>query len=155
MKPSHWPRLSDTLPHLNDPRFCGACGTGEKVTIWIEHDEHDKPELKFVSLCLACADKIIEPHPRLYAGMGQHTPFPGVMEICHDCTMRVGLRCTSPLAKFNGGKGINISASKPFTAFMDGTRTGSDGRRRKTGWIERMYPDPPTNCSGRQFIPHT
>jgi len=150
----NWPRLSETLPHLNDPRFCGNCGTGEKVTIWIEHDEKDQPELKFVSLCIACADKIIEPHPRLYAGMGQNTPFPGVMDICLLCKHRSGLRCTSPLAKFNGGAGINIAASKPITAFVDGTRTGPDGRRRRTGWIERIYPTAPTNCTGRQFIPH-
>ena len=76
--------------------------------------------------------------------MAEHTPFPGVMVICHDCTKRVGLRCTSPLAKFNGGAGINISACKPVTAFMDGTRGG-----KRTGWIERFYSTPPTACTGR------
>lgn len=150
---NNWPRLSTTLPHLHDPRYCGNCGTGEKVTLWIEHDDNDQPELKFVALCLDCADKIIEPHPRLYAGMQQNAPFPGAMAICLDCTKRTGLRCASPLAKFNGGAGINISAPRPVTAFMDGTRKGPDGRRRRTGWVERFYPSAPTACTGRTITP--
>jgi hypothetical protein len=146
-----WPRLTETLPHAADPRYCGACGTAEKVTIWIEHDANDKPEMKFVALCLDCADKIIEPHPRLYGALGEHTPMPGCMKICLLCKHRAGLNCRSPLAKFNGGPGINVAASKPFTAFFDGQDPTT---RRKRGWIQRMYPDAPTNCSGREFIPH-
>ena len=150
-KPAAWPRLTETLPHAADPRYCGNCGCAERVTIWIEHDANDKPEMKFVALCIPCADKIIEPHPRLYAGLGQHTPMPGVMEICLLCKHRAGLSCKSPLAKFNGGAGINIAASKPITAFVDGIDPKT---RRRKGWMKRFYPDAPTNCSGREFIPH-
>jgi len=148
----NWPRLTATLPHAAHPAMCAACGTASKVTIWMEHDDDDKPDRKFVALCLACADKIIESHERLYSAVAEHTPMPGIMTLCLLCRFRVGLACASPEAKFNGGTGINVTVAQPVTAFMD----GSDPKtRRRKGWIERFYPSAPTACSGRKFIPQS
>ena len=146
----NWPRLSETLPHAQHPKMCGNCGVGDEtklVHVWIEHDENDRPEMKFVTLCDPCADKIIEPHPRLYSPVGQNVPMPGIMDICLSCTRRVGMACTSPLAKFNGGPGMNVNASKPITAFVDGTRNG-----RRVGWRMRIFSTPPNACTGRTLL---
>ena len=114
------PRLSETLESLAWPRRCQACGaeltrpasrlrpsTGRApATIWQEHDDADRPELRYIVLCGACADRLIEPHPRLYRRLDRNEPAPGVMRICEDCRHRQGGRCVSPRARAHGGPGL-------------------------------------------------
>lgn len=101
-----WPRLSETLP-LADVGKCQQCGSAEKLTAWHECNDNDRPAGPvFVVLCQACADRIIEPHPRLYKRLLTDEALPGALPMCADCVFRRRLRCTSPQAAFNGGDGI-------------------------------------------------
>lgn len=145
----NWPRLSETLPHAAHPKLCGNCGVHDDtklVHVWIEHDVNDRPERRFVALCDACSDKIIEPHPRLYARMDENAPLPGVMDLCVDCKHRSGLNCSSPLAKFNGGDGISITADKPMVYHMD----GRDKKGRRWSRWGQSYSNPPKACTGKE-----
>jgi hypothetical protein len=117
--PKPWPKLSEDLAGPVDPRHCQSCGglghglfTGE-LTRWIEHDEDDKPTAVVVVLCKACADRLVDPHPRLYRPMEEHEPAPGSMPICLDCVHRVGVRCTHPAARANGGRGVELALPRP------------------------------------------
>lgn len=151
MKP--WPRLSETLPHAAHPQLCGNCGVHDDtkpVSVWIEHDTNDRPERRFIALCRACSDKIIEPHPRLYSEVQPNTPLPGAMALCIDCTHRKGIACTCPAAKYNGGPGINITTVKPMVVHIDGRDPKT--HRRFGRWLNH-YSQPPSACTGQRTAP--
>lgn len=141
---SDWPRLSETL-HYYHPDRCAACNVGPTpdLQLWQEHSRIDEPQVRYVILCRACSDKIVDPHPRLYRQISRNTPAPGAMMICADCTKRTRLHC--PVAKANGGPGMTIIADQPLTAFMD----GADSKGRRRGWVAKLYSRPPSNCSAK------
>lgn len=142
----NWPRLTETLP-WKGTNSCRACGqdTDVRLSLWVEHDHLDRPEPRYLWLCTKCADRIIEPHVRLYAQIDRNSPAPGAMEICLGCRFTNGSRCTNPAAKQNDGPGLEVTTPKPIVAFVDGTRNG-----RRAGWVERVYDQPPKACSGRK-----
>lgn len=140
-----WPRLSQTLPPPESREKCQRCGDRELVQIWQEHDEADRPEPVYVALCKQCSEKIIDPHPRLYARLDCYEPLPGTMHTCTDCTLRKGLTCTSPLLMANGGAGLPVRSPQPTVMFIDG-RDPKTGRR--FGRREMRY-DGPSTCDGK------
>ncbi len=153
------------MPRLTGPRdlhHCQGCGTAgvlrhgrigdspgpQPATVlraWREHDEKDQPEPLYVLLCKKCEDKIIEPHPRLYAPVDPGEPSPGVMPACIGCRFSAAVACRSPLLKANGGPGLPLRYPPPSTAFVDGRR--NDGRR--FGHAIRIWAGP-VRCDGRQ-----
>lgn len=160
-----WPRLSETLPH-REPGRCASCGLqdespvvpadadeitrrrafalhGWKLDIWQEHDWQDKPEARYVVLCRDCSDKIIDPHPRLYARVGIHYPACGAMALCVDCKHRDGTRCTSPNLIANGGPGVAIFGPKPSTVHFYRKPPAA------SGW-EKVYTLPPDRCDAKE-----
>lgn len=151
-----WPRLTETLPH-REPGRCNACGLEGNdqvaaggpmglaltLTVWREHDRFDKPEARYVVLCRKCSDKLIEPHPRLYAPLPRFAPAPGAMGLCSDCRHRDGCRCTCPAASANGGEGIEIYGPKPARVHV------CRSPRRLSGW-ELWYRGPSTMCTGKE-----
>lgn len=145
---SNWPRLSQTLTGPKSPDRCQSCGcNGNKdFTRWIEHDEDDRPETIVVVLCKPCADRIIEPHPRLYHSLPRFEPFPGAMSVCLDCAFREGVTCKCPKAQINGGPGLKYEQPEPTTAHVD----YSDKKGRRCGRWMRMYEGPVTACSGKE-----
>lgn len=160
-KRTEWPRLSETLLH-REPGRCNACGLPEArgaaagvsgpplLTTWQEHDRDDKPEPRYVVLCRPCGEKLIEPHPRLYAEMPSYAPAAGANLICLDCVHRDGCRCVCPDARANGGEGIVMSGPKPIDVHVQ--RAGSGGRGRRCSW-EKWYPGPVTSCTGKEARP--
>ncbi len=145
-----WPRLSVDLPGRKDPRICQSCCTSAgPITVWQEHDADDQPEAVYVALCAPCGDRLIEPHPRLYAALKRHQPVPGVMEFCLLCRHYGGMRCNSDQALSNGGPGLQIQHPPAGMMFIDGARGPKGGRR--TGWQETIYTGPPTDCSGYEL----
>lgn len=157
-KTDHWPRLSESLP-FTEPGECANCGAPESedflsgkhpykpaLYVWREHDQFDNPEGRFVTLCVKCSDRLIEPHPRLYARLETHTPAPGVMEVCRDCKHRDGNRCLNPASLANGGEGIALVGPKPTTVYIDGV----DKRGRRFGRWLQAYDGPVKSCSGKE-----
>jgi len=106
------------------------------VHIWQECDDADQPEPIAVLLCPPCSARIIESHPRLYYGLPFNEPFAGTMGLCAPCRFRVGVRCTHPALKANGGPSLTIQADTPVPA---------PGRRR-------VYVRPATGCAGREVL---
>lgn len=162
-----WPRLSRSLPFPRRLDRCQACGLGPDpagrrgiggtetppggepfatLPRWMEHDDQDRPEPIVVVLCDPCAERIIEPHPRLYDRVPLYKPFPGAMGICVGCTHNDRLACRSPEARFNGGPGLEIE--HPPQGVMHICTRGRGGGRGG-GWIE-LYSGPATACSGRE-----
>jgi hypothetical protein len=144
-----WPRLSQTLPHRH-PLTCQACGAsfidgGERLGFWQEHDDQDQPERIFVPLCQKCADRIIEPHPRLYEKIDRNAPMPGGMPICIDCRFRDGLRCTHADLVTNGGDGLRLTQVQPSVMFLD----YRDKAARRRGKRIVSYYRPVSACAGR------
>lgn len=140
----NWPKLSETFPE-QEPDLCNACRAqpiaGEGLTYWQECDDNDLPTLVFVVLCQACADQIIEPHPRLYRQKQANDIMPGAMPICGECIHRKGLGCQCPLAKANGGDGIDLKHS--------GQRVHICRRpRHMSGWT--WIGGEVVSCSGRE-----
>lgn len=148
------PRLSEDLPGTRWPGICQACdgrdrtlfpGEGKHVvTPWQEHDERDRPELICVWLCRGCSDRIIDPHPRLYARMDQweKMPFPGIMGLCEGCLWRRGPDCANPLQKRLGGSGLGIEYPRPQKMFIDCSPRSASG-------LYTVFSGPPTSCAGR------
>ncbi len=83
------------------------------VHVWQECDDADQPEPIAVLLCPSCSTRIIKPHPRLYYVLPFNEPFAGTMGLCVSCRLRVGVRCTHPDLKANGGPGLVIQADTP------------------------------------------
>lgn len=147
--PKPWPRLTETLTGPKSPDACQACGANRSpgdlaLTHWLECDDNDQKEPKLVVLCKPCADRLIEPHPRLYHQLSTHEPFPGGMELCLACKHRDGVRCTNPDAQINGGPGLKIKAPGSYAHVC---RTP----RRLSGWA--YLGGPATECSGREERP--
>jgi hypothetical protein len=137
------PRLSTVLSPFTSRSKCQRCGkAGPEVQGWREHDHEDKPEYIYVFLCKGCGKVLIGPHCRLYSQIMPNEPLPGVMNICGDCPWRKLSRCTSPLAKFNGGPGLAIQIERPTNAHI------TCSPRRNSGWIQ-LYASPATGCSGK------
>lgn len=139
-----WPRLTEDLPGPRTPVACQACGEGENLTRWQEHDDLDRPEHRVVVLCHTCAEQWIEPHPRLYAALGPYDPFPGCMAICLDCVHRDGTRCTHPRANANGGTGVELSIKAPSQVHF--YRRGKGAR---SGW-ETVWTRPARACAQKE-----
>lgn len=144
----NWPRLTETLRAA--PCVCANCAkradlpTDAPLLLWQEHDDNDKPEAKYLLLCYKCSDEIVENHPRLYNKLDRNAPAPGAMDICVNCRARYKTFC--PKAKIHGGPGIEITASKPTGAHIDGR--GKDGKRFGV-WL-KLYALPPSACTGKE-----
>jgi len=143
-----WPKLSANLPGLRRPNHCQACDqfTHKTLELWREHDDNDQPTPIVVCLCHACAEQIINPHPRLYSPIEKNTPVPGAMEdLCTTCVHRADLTCKNPLLKANGGQGLTIiTPEPPTTGFWD----GCDKSGRRTGGRLVLYSAPAIYCEG-------
>jgi hypothetical protein len=135
------PGLSQTLHFFPNPEECQSCGCAGELTRWRECDEWDKPTAVVVVLCAKCSKKLIDPHPRLYHQLQEHEPFAGSMQICLDCPMREGVSCTSPLAKSNGGPGMEITAHG-FGGFFCGSKS--------INGYHFLYQRAPSACAGRE-----
>jgi hypothetical protein len=140
-----WPKLSETLPGPVTPDRCQSCGAWGDTDRWREHDEHDQPTPVVVVLCRPCSDKIIEPHPRLYARLQGNEPHAGAMPLCLDCQHRDGTRCAHPGARANGGPGIEIYIKQPYRVHV------CRSPRRLSGW-ETLWPAPAQGCSGKEPV---
>lgn len=134
------PGLSQTLHFFPAPDICQSCGGSDHLTAWRECDEWDKPTAVAVVLCAKCSKKLIDPHPRLYVQLQEHQPFPGVMELCLDCPMREGVSCKSPLAKHNGGPGMQIDAHGFGGFFCGGKGSG----------FQTLFTRAPSACAGKE-----
>lgn len=143
----NWPRLTETLRGPRNYHACSSCGVRPTALVdlqlWQEHDDNDKPEMRFILLCKRC-EPMIKPHPRLYAQHHRWAPAPGASAICEGCRFRDGLSCTHPNLTATGG--VGLMAGKHTVALVDGTRGG-----RRTGWREVFYSEPPKEC--RSFQP--
>ena len=132
------------------PGICQNCGSyGNETTpihCWTEHDDKDRPTRTVVCLCIPCAQRIIEPHPRLYSRIEPNTPVPGAMpNLCRTCPFRNDLTCTHPKLKANGGKGLCIiTPTEPTRGFWDGCN--KQGRHIGGSFVH--YPNPPIFCEG-------
>ena len=141
-----WPKLSETLPSVGAPARCGNCGATDLVTVWQECDDSDRETTTRVALCRTCSDRIIDPHPRLYAAVPRNVPLPGAMAVCDGCAFGVDLACRNPLLTLNGGPGLPVRSSKPSVQFIDG-RDEKTGRR--WGRQIAVYAAAPV-CDGRK-----
>jgi hypothetical protein len=102
--------LSRSLPHDADFERCQACARCSSepgiILRYREHHADGRPSAVCVSLCLDCAERILDCQPRRYTLLGEASPAPGAMGICRACFHRVGLQCANPEATFNGGRGL-------------------------------------------------
>jgi hypothetical protein len=137
-----WPKLSETLPRT-EPGACQQCGAAERLTYWRECDDRDQKTGVFVVLCQPCADRVIEPHPRLYCETSDVTPMPGAMPICLDCGHRDGRVCLSPQARFNGGPGLQYQPEGQMVHLCRSPR-------RLSGW-QYFASGPVEICSGKEI----
>ena len=138
------PRLSDELTGPVDPEHCQSCGFDADLTRWREHDDRDQPESIVVVLCRRCADRLIEPHPRLYAALADAEPHTGSMRICIPCRYRDGVLCAHPSAKANGGPGVVLTIAKPTRMHI------LRSPRRLSGWMT-MWPREASACAQREI----
>lgn len=141
-----WPKLSETLPGQM-PGRCQQCDAGpqaeaEPLTYWQECDDDDRGTRVFIVLCQPCADRIIEPHPRLYRQQSDVMPMPGAMPVCLDCRYRERMDCVSPTAKFNGGPGLKYEPEGNYIHLCRSPRS-------KSGW-KYWAPGPVETCSGKE-----
>lgn len=144
------PGLSATLTGPIDPRRCRCCGSPHvaavPLTRWVECDPWDcvpaRPSV--VVLCKRCADRLIEPHPRLYKQLDTLDPFPGCMSVCVHCVHRAGTSCRAPAAKINGGPGLAYG-------WKDGKQPASMHVCSRPGGCRTMvvWPGKVETCSGR------
>jgi hypothetical protein len=125
---------------------CQACG-GPNANPWQEHNDADGPTMTIVFLCKECADRIIDPHPRLYRPIAAGEPFPAAMPTCERCVNRDGVVCRHPDLKANGGDGLGMDFPTPAFVHVDGVRLGkrfSENRKVYNG---------PVSCRGFQTYP--
>jgi hypothetical protein len=142
---SQWPKLSETLAGRRSLVYCQSCGAaGSALRAWQEHDEADQPTPVAVMLCPACAERLIEPHPRLYRQLAAGEPFPGAMPCCHGCRHAVAMACRSPMLKANGGSGLPLKFPTPTQAIACGRGGKNGGCRHLTIW------QGPVTCDGRE-----
>lgn len=152
MANTDWPKLSETLTHPKAPNVCQSCGLqtfdldSPLLHRWEECDERDRKTGVIVVLCKRCAERIVEPHPRLYSCLATTEPFPGSNGICVDCPHRSGTRCSHPLAKANGGPGVMLTVTKPIRAHVQRSP------RRLSGFVT-LWPKPPSDCKQKHEAP--
>lgn len=122
------PRLSQLPRNIFMDRLgqlvCAKCGGVHDLQRWQEHNHFDQPEAKIVVLCAWCSKEIIEPHPRLYRQLMRQEFVPGSSQVCVDCKWQDHLGCNSPVAKFNGGPGMEYTPSPQRCHFYFGGRRG-------------------------------
>jgi len=152
MNTKPWPKLSESLTAEISPRVCQSCGVHDdfadtEVQPWREHDDRDEKTSVVLWLCLTCSDRLIEPHPRLYSRISPWEPNPGSMDICSNCRLRQGARCTSALLIANGGPGLPLRFPKPSVMFID-YRAKNGARKGMSG---HSYHGPVT-CEGKEHI---
>lgn len=138
------PRLSADLKGPRTPNRCQSCGGTLKLARWQEHDEADRPEQIVVVLCCRC-ERLIEPHPRLYAKLHNNAPWPGCMSICWPCRHRQGVECVHPLQVDKSGPGVRLAIAEPSRAHVSYT----EGGRRKGRW-ETIWPSKAEACAQRE-----
>lgn len=102
-----WPQLSEQLTGPKRPGVCQSCG-GAGDDRWRECDDRDGFTAIVVILCTPCASRLIEPHPRLYAQLQRHEPFPGTHDLCLPCLHRDGTICR--MSRAHGGEGLVLAA---------------------------------------------
>jgi len=137
------PALSTDLTGPRHPERCQSCGGAQELRRWLEHDEQDRPTPVVVVLCRACADRLIEPHPRLYRGLHVWEPHPGSLPLCVDCRHRDGTRCQ--LARLNGGAGVSLRFPRPDMIHVQRSVNG----RRQCGH-QVAYRGPVSACDKRE-----
>lgn len=140
-----WPKLSETLLFPRSLFVCQSCGSDQQLDRWQEHDDQDKPSHRAVVLCGRCSERIIKPHPRLYARMQPAEALPGAMGICVGCRHLQDLDCDHPDQKRLGGSGLRIISPKIV---------GFACSRGRGGGCHSIYnPGVPSQCDGRQVAP--
>lgn len=144
-----WPKLSQDLDGPLGPLQCQSCGWDCDLVRWVECDDADQPTAAVVVLCHPCSDRLIEPHPRLYAPLDAYAPHPGSMTLCIDCSHRQGVSCRHPDLRANGGAGLHVRFPQPTPVFVDGTKGG-----KRHGWVHTLYHGPPISCAGQTITPH-
>lgn len=131
------------------PCECRKCGIiGPAVELWQEHDDNDQPEHRYLWLCGACSDRIVDKHERLYARINRNTPAPGAMALCIRCVHR-NARGLCLTARSNGGPGMTITGPKPTVMHID----GRDSAGKRWSRNVRTYSSPPTRCSAHSPLP--
>lgn len=141
------PALSIELTSYDELDRCQACGRRDRgVDRWLEADEHDGDQSPpvVVILCKACGDRLVEPHPRLYAKLDEWHPLPGSMPICQDCLHHVGTSCLNLQAQMNGGPGLNLIFPRP-----DRVHVLRRGKGQRSGY-ETIWRGPVVGCDGRE-----
>jgi hypothetical protein len=152
------PGLSETLTRPRSPLTCQSCGwmstrhgyePGKRyLDRWQECDEFDRKTDVVVLLCNLCADRLIDPHHRLYHRLEPNRQFPAThVPLCMPCRWRDGLTCNSPMRLARGGPGLRLEQGEPASYHACGTRNG-----RRTGWTGHIWP-PVTGCPGFEPTP--
>lgn len=141
------PGLSVTLPGSVRPDTCQACALNDArmLDVFREYDEHDRPTAARVMLCRPCAQRLVEPHARIYEQLTTNGPHPGAMAICTGCVRRSALACTHPDLTTNGGAGLMLTLAKP-------TRMHLCRSPRSTSGFVDVYYSPPSACAGRMEV---
>lgn len=155
------PGLSAALTGPRDRQHCQSC-SGEgllhafemisardadklALLLWMECDEWDRDQPVFVVLCAPCSKRLVNPHPRLYKPVDPWTPALGILGICEGCTHYAALTCRSPLARYNGGPGLDFEFPKPTHMHVQRMCNG-----RRVGEWRQEFHGPVTRCSGRE-----
>lgn len=106
---------------------CGAAADPVLLEAWREHDEYDRPipgpeALVFLDASHNACHAALNKHPRLYA---EETAKPGAFpKLCGPCVNRLGLGCAHPDLRANGGAGLKVNITNPFTGAILCGRNG-------------------------------
>lgn len=126
---------------------CNLCTEAAKsLDLYRECDERDKPipgdgALLYVGTEHHACHKQITSHPRLYIdAMGLPGSFP---TLCGPCVRRIGLACTHPDLKANGGAGllVNLSGGPMVGVIVCGR-----------GGCRTSVPRVAKSCAGRRML---
>jgi hypothetical protein len=146
-----WPRLSKSLTGPRRHGLCQSCGVKSQdhrglpsLTLWQECGDQDDATIDYLWLCHPCAERLIEPHPRLYQRHHVFHPAVGVQPFCETCIHCVNMRCTHRDANL----GTLVQPGAFSRAFVDGQGRGKSGRR--VGWIATLFYEPAKGCRGRE-----
>lgn len=108
-------RLIDECRGPQSPRRCGRCGALrsarelDRFRYLDQDDDSDRP--RPLVLCEACAVHLADADGRFRGELlplVDNRPYPGTLEVCIGCEYLDGLECRSPLARVNGGPGIEF-----------------------------------------------
>jgi hypothetical protein len=148
-KPRSAIRLTEYRPlfrvyrHLDVCHICGQRSWGD-MQLWRECDDDDYPIAGLGALVVTCSEKAclsaLDAHPRLY--IEEQPGQPGhFAPICVDCPWQLGIMCTHPHLRANGGLGLAVTIDNGRGVFM----CGVDGAV--------PYPTRATKCEGRNGGP--